>query len=78
MPSSRFQPILSSRAIVLVAAFCVSSAAAEKPVSFNRDIRPIMSDTCFHCHGFDAKTREAELRLDIREEALRKAESGIF
>ncbi len=45
-------------------------------VKFNRDIRPIMSDTCFHCHGPDAKSRKGGLRLDIREEALKAGKSG--
>jgi len=55
--------------------------AADHPadtVVFNRDIRPIMSDTCFHCHGFDAKARKGGLRLDIRDEALKAGKSGAL
>src|SRR5712671_3598429 len=52
-------------------------ADGENAVRFNRDVRPIMSDTCFRCHGPDSRARVAGLRLDIRDEALKKTKSGV-
>ncbi len=42
-------------------------AAHGEPLRFNRDVRPILSENCFRCHGLDAKARKGELRLDVRE-----------
>ncbi len=59
-----------------IAAYITLLAGAEAKVEFNRDIRPILSDKCFYCHGPDKNHRKSGLRLDVREDALKPAKSG--
>ena len=56
--------------------------AAEKKLNFNQDVRPILSDRCFHCHGPDSHDRKKKLRLDVSggEDGayrIRKGKAGI-
>jgi len=61
-----------STSLLLLSALGLQAAEPPVPakIEFNRDVRPILSDNCFYCHGNDPKHREADLRLDIRDEAL--------
>ncbi|MBS0264551.1 MAG: PSD1 domain-containing protein [Planctomycetes bacterium] len=71
------------RAWCLPAVVCCSvwlcsspSVQAAEPPQFNRDIRPILSNHCFPCHGPDSAARKGGFRLDRRDDALANADSG--
>ena len=61
---------------VLFALSAGSALAADKPVEFNRDIRPILSDNCYACHGPDARKVKAGLRFDLEKTAKAATKSG--
>src|SRR5438876_173369 len=66
-------------ALIVVAAGCLpslapgASASEARPVDYTRDVRPILSNYCYACHGPDEGKRKAKLRLDVRESAVKKA-----
>src|SRR5262245_1976831 len=58
--------------LVVLAAILLAAApaAAADKLQYNRDIRPILAENCFACHGPDSAAREADLRLDKRDVAV--------
>lgn len=68
MLTSRF-PLAALTAFALLG--FTNIVRAEEPLDYGRDIRPILADHCFHCHGSDEGSRQGSLRLDLRETALK-------
>ncbi|MFP6764566.1 MAG: DUF1549 domain-containing protein, partial [Planctomycetaceae bacterium] len=64
--------LLTANVLGVTCASISAVAVSAEPVNFSRDIRPILSNNCFHCHGPDADKREAELRLDRMPAADRR------
>jgi hypothetical protein len=58
------------------AAAIQSESTMPRKLEYNRDIRPILSNNCFKCHGLDERTRKAGLRLDHRDDATRPSQLG--
>ena len=64
--------LLGPVSLALIGAVSVTA----EPIGFNRDVRPVLGDNCFRCHGPDAATRKADFRLDDREAAIGKITDG--
>lgn len=67
-----FRHIARQIALAVFAWFAAGTNAQglAEPLSYNRDIRPLLVENCFSCHGADSASRKADLRLDRREDAI--------
>ena len=71
----RRQALLTLGAVVWIS---TARLGAAESLDYNRDVRPILADKCFKCHGPDPRAREAKLRLDVRAEAIVARRDGAF
>jgi hypothetical protein len=73
-PSNRQRVRTRAVGIALVAAVVAAASGGSRglagDIEYNRDIRPLLSENCFACHGPDSAARKADLRLDLREQAI--------
>ncbi len=67
---SSLRMIVFGVSFVSLSGLTPQNASGQQTVTFNKDVRPILSDKCFFCHGPDSSKREADLRLDNRESAV--------
>ena len=72
---SRFALAFAAACSMATASFAANGSG---PINFNREIRPILSDNCYTCHGPDSGKRKAGLRLDLKDGALTKLKSDNF
>jgi len=70
MVFSSHRVLLRAQSILAFLLMTHPSGAATNAVEFNRDVRPILAENCFACHGPDKNQRKAKLRLDVREAAV--------
>src|SRR5216683_526718 len=70
------RPCLLLPPLVGVALLASLAPAAEPPIDYNRQIRPILADNCFACHGQDSKQRKKGLRLDTAKGAYGLLDAG--
>ncbi len=79
IPARRLLPVLTTRALRTLLVCCLATRwAAADGVRFSRDILPILSDTCFTCHGPDEAARKGGLRLDLQANAYGQGKSGAI
>ena len=67
------------RVLTMIGLLCVvnlAQATESDAIDFSRDIRPILADTCYQCHGPDEQTRESDFRLDLQTDVLKNHGNG--
>ena len=75
-PQARLCCCKVASTVIFLACTIYNVVRADDAINYNRDVRPILSDNCYKCHGPDAAERKAGLRLDAKDGAVTKLDSG--